>query len=98
MTSGGAVRELLAHGRGKVLVFCWLGWVFDFYDLILFAFLKRQIAADLGLTLPALKSRILRGRERVRARFDACCTLERDGRGNVLGARRRSGGECDGAC
>ena len=59
---------------------------------------QAEIAADLGLTLPALKSRILRGRERVRARFDACCTLERDGRGNVLGARRRSGGDCDGAC
>ncbi|MCR9245773.1 MAG: MFS transporter [bacterium] len=42
---------LLANGRGKVLLFCWLGWVFDFYDLILFAFTKRAVADDLGLDL-----------------------------------------------
>ncbi|MFT4839563.1 MAG: MFS family permease [Planctomycetota bacterium] len=42
---------LLSNGRGRVLVFCWLGWVFDFYDLILFSFTKRSIAADLGLEL-----------------------------------------------
>ena len=35
----------------RVLVFCWLGWVFDFYDLILFAFGKRTIAQELGLDL-----------------------------------------------
>jgi len=45
------VGELLARGRTRVLVFCWLGWVFDFYDLILFAFLKRDIAASLSLDL-----------------------------------------------
>ncbi len=42
---------LLKNGRGRVLLFCWLGWVFDFYDLILFSFTKRSIAADLGLEL-----------------------------------------------
>ncbi|HEX5052661.1 MAG TPA: MFS transporter [Planctomycetota bacterium] len=42
---------LFARGRGKVLLFCWLGWVFDFYDLILFSFTKRSVAADLGLDL-----------------------------------------------
>lgn len=49
MAPGATLRELLAHGRGKVLVFCWLGWVFDFFDLILFSFLMVPIAADLGL-------------------------------------------------
>lgn len=42
---------LFANGRGRVLVFCWLGWVFDFYDLILFSFLKHGIADELGLPL-----------------------------------------------
>ena len=42
---------LLANGRWRVLLFCWLGWVFDFYDLVLFSFTKRSIAADLGLEL-----------------------------------------------
>lgn len=41
--------DLLQNGRGRVLWFCWLGWVFDFHDLILFSFCKRAIAADLQL-------------------------------------------------
>lgn len=40
---------LFAAGRWRVLLFCWLGWVFDFYDLILFAFTKGAIAQSLGL-------------------------------------------------
>jgi MFS family permease len=44
-----AIADLLAHGRGRVLLFCWLGWVFDFHDLILFSFVKRSVAADLVL-------------------------------------------------
>lgn len=44
-------QGLFADGRGRVLVFCWLGWVFDFYDLILFSFLKHGIAEELGLPL-----------------------------------------------
>lgn len=44
-------QGLFANGRGRVLVFCWLGWVFDFYDLILFSFLKHGIAEELGLPL-----------------------------------------------
>ncbi len=43
--------SLFANGRGKVLLFCWLGWVFDFYDLILFSFTKRAIAQELDLPL-----------------------------------------------
>ena len=43
------MRGLFADGRGRVLLFCWLGWVFDFYDLILFSFTKRSVAGELGL-------------------------------------------------
>ena len=45
---------LWSHGRGRVLLVCWLGWVFDFFDLILFAFVKPAVGADLGLDLVAL--------------------------------------------
>ncbi len=38
-----------------MLVFCWLGWVFDFYDLILFAFTKRAIAESLEVSLAAVQ-------------------------------------------
>lgn len=46
---GGVFGGLLGGGRGRVLLFCWLGWVFDFHDLILFSFTRHAIAADLGL-------------------------------------------------
>lgn len=49
--SGGSLRELFGHRRGSVLLFCWLGWVFDFFDLILFAFVKPAVASELGLDL-----------------------------------------------
>jgi len=42
--------ELLGGGRARILLFCWLGWVFDFHDLILFSFTKSMIAADLGIS------------------------------------------------
>ena len=45
------LADLFGHGRGKVLVFCWLGWFFDFYDLVLFAFTKGRIAQEFGLNV-----------------------------------------------
>lgn len=42
-------RFLFADGRWRVLLFCWLGWVFDFYDLILFSFTKGRVAETLQL-------------------------------------------------
>lgn len=42
---------MFGNGRGRVLLFCWLGWVFDFYDLILFSFTKGAVAAELGLSV-----------------------------------------------
>lgn len=44
-----SVLELLQGPRGRVLWFCWIGWVFDFHDLILFSFCKRAIAAELRI-------------------------------------------------
>jgi len=53
MALGRTLGELTGQGRGKVLLFCWLGWVFDFFDLILFSFLMTAIAGDLGLSVSA---------------------------------------------
>ena len=40
--------------HARVLWFCWLGWVFDLYDLLLFVFVKPQVAAELTLDITAL--------------------------------------------
>ena len=37
-----------------ILLMCWMGWVFDFYDLILFTFLLIPIGKELGLSSLAL--------------------------------------------
>lgn len=37
-----------------MLLFCWLGWVFDFHDLILFSFTKGMVGRELGLDGSAL--------------------------------------------
>lgn len=43
------LRALLTGPPARVLWFCWLGWAFDFFDLILFAFVKVAVQDDLAL-------------------------------------------------
>lgn len=45
----GVPMQLLSGVRGRVLLFCWLGWVLDLYDLVLFSYLRGEIAKDLGV-------------------------------------------------
>ena len=58
-----------------------------------------EAARELGLSLPALKSRVLRARARLRADILACCHLEFDARGGILDYRQRAANcaSCDGA-
>jgi RNA polymerase sigma-70 factor (ECF subfamily) len=46
---------------------------------------QQAIADRLGLSLSGAKSRVQRGRAQLRARLLACCHLEFDRRGNVVG-------------
>ena len=48
-------------------------------------------AKRLGVPLPTLKSRVLRGRRQMRTAFDACCALVVDARGKVIEATPRCG-------
>jgi MFS family permease len=51
-SAAGSLRaQLFGQGRGAVLAFCWLGWVFDFFDLFLFELLNTDIASDLSLNV-----------------------------------------------
>ena len=34
----------------KLFLFAFLGWTFDFYDLVLFGFIKDHVSHDLGLS------------------------------------------------
>jgi RNA polymerase sigma-70 factor (ECF subfamily) len=57
---------------------------------------QKDIAADLGLSLNAVKARVLRGRQKIRQRIENCCAFEFDRRGRPVGARKRGGADCGG--
>jgi RNA polymerase sigma-70 factor (ECF subfamily) len=45
---------------------------------------QREAAARLGVSLPAIKSHVLRGRARLRALLEACCEIALDARGRPI--------------
>lgn len=45
---------------------------------------QREAAEMLGVSLPAMKSRVQRGRAHLRELFDACCEIALDARGRVV--------------
>ena len=46
---------------------------------------QQEIADRLGLSLSGAKSRVQRGREKLKQALFDCCTFQRDRRGNVIG-------------
>ncbi len=53
-----------------------------------------EIAKQLGLSLPATKSRVQRGREHLRELVDACCHVEFDRHQNVVAYQQRASSGC----
>jgi len=50
----------------------------------------KEAAEMLGITLPAMKSRTLRGREKIRDMFEDCCQISVDCRGRVSACEPRA--------
>lgn len=50
---------------------------------------QKEVAERLGLSLSAAKSRVQRGRERLKRVFAECCEFQRDHRGNVMDYQAR---------
>ena len=60
---------------------------------------QQEIADKLGLSLSGAKSRVQRGREKLKETLLDCCSFERDRRGNVIGfSRNASGCDCVDEC
>lgn len=55
---------------------------------------QADVARALGVTSSTVRSRVQRARARLRAAIEACCLVETDRRGGLVGHRRRSGGAC----
>lgn len=58
---------------------------------------QQTIADKLGVSLSGAKSRIQRGRARLKQLLNQCCSLEMDARRNVV-AYRQVGPDCNSAC
>ncbi len=56
---------------------------------------QQQIADELGISLSGAKSRVQRGREKLKSILFDCCSFERDRRGNVIGYAPNKPGDCD---
>jgi RNA polymerase sigma-70 factor, ECF subfamily len=56
---------------------------------------QQELADRLGLSLSGAKSRIQRGRARLKEMLDECCTFEFDRRGKVIGCEPRSNSACN---
>lgn len=60
---------------------------------------QKDAAAMLGVSLSGMKSRVQRGRARLREMLDACCEITVDPRGRVIGCEPRPDGKLpDGCC
>lgn len=61
--------------------------------------LSQQQAADqLGVSLSGMKSRVQRGRRRLRQALEACCTIALDARGRVIACEPRTDGKLPNGC
>ncbi|TNF24008.1 MAG: sigma-70 family RNA polymerase sigma factor [Deltaproteobacteria bacterium] len=59
---------------------------------------QREAAALLGLSLSGMKSRVQRGRAKLRSMLEACCELGVDARGRVVSCEVRRDGELPPGC
>ena len=72
----------------------------EYHDIIIDSELKgvrqKDLAEKYGMAYPSMRSRVQRGRERLKQLFYNCCHIETDKRGNVLVAQGRK--DCNGSC
>jgi len=57
---------------------------------------QQRVADELGLSLSGAKSRVQRGRGKLKDLLFDCCSFERDSRGNVIDYSRNDPGSCSG--
>jgi RNA polymerase sigma-70 factor (ECF subfamily) len=57
---------------------------------------QKDLTDKYGLAYPSVRSRVQRGRERLKQLFLDCCHIETDRQGNVIDARGKK--DCEGPC
>jgi RNA polymerase sigma-70 factor (ECF subfamily) len=59
---------------------------------------QKDAAAMLGISVSGMKSRVQRGRQRLRAALEDCCHIALDGRGRVVSCEPRADGRVPQGC
>lgn len=59
---------------------------------------QKEAAAMLGISLSGMKSRVQRGRQRLREALEACCAIALDVRGRVVSCEPRRDGRLPSSC
>ena len=61
---------------------------------------QKDLADKYGMAYPSMRSRVQRGRERLKQLFYNCCHIETDSVGNVMSAQGKNGcgGPCEPSC
>lgn len=62
------------------------------------ALTQTEAAAQAGISVPGMKSRVQRGRDAVRSGAESCCHFELDGRGRPIGMQPKDGQRCTCGC
>jgi len=57
---------------------------------------QKDLAEKYGMAYPSMRSRVQRGRERLKQLFYNCCHIETDSLGNIMEARGKT--DCEGPC
>ena len=72
----------------------------EYRDIIIDSEIKgikqKDLADKYDMAYPSMRSRVQRGRERLKQLFYNCCHIETDKHGNILAAQGRT--DCDGPC
>jgi len=72
----------------------------EYRDIIIDAEMKgikqKDLAEKYGMAYPSMRSRVQRGRERLKQLFYNCCHIETDSLGNVLAAQGKN--DCESPC
>ena len=59
---------------------------------------QQKIADQLGISLSGAKSRVQRGREKLKSMLFECCSFQKDRCGNVIGYVQNNPGNCNTGC
>jgi RNA polymerase sigma-70 factor, ECF subfamily len=72
----------------------------EYKDIIIDAELngvkQKDLAEKYGMAYPSMRSRVQRGRERLKQLFYNCCQIQTDSLGNIIEAKSRT--DCDSPC